>query len=379
MKVLIAAGGSGGHIFPAIALAKSLQKEAGGTDVRFVGSDKALDRRIFEKEGFKFSILSANKFPYRRSPFEFIAFLIRLKIDLIRALFIILSYKPDVVAGFGGYVSFPVVMIAWLFRIPKIVHEQNVTPGRANRILFKLADRVAVSFEKTRSGKSVFTGNPIRDEVLKEDSSAGMRRFGFDGSKFTILVIGGSQGAHFLNEAFIGALAGMDKKLRGSFQVIHLTGVKDYEWAVKAYSALEGLESRVHSFIDRIEEAYSASNLIITRAGASAIFEAAYFARPMILVPYPFAAAHQAENADVFARGGGAIVIAEKTLSAEVFKAIILKLSADKEALKSLGAAAKLLSVPDASVRLAREVLMLRHGLSINPQAKSKGLNLSER
>ncbi len=360
MKILIAAGGSGGHIFPAIALVRSLQKIPGGTDVRFIGSDKALDRRIFEKEGFKFYLLSANKFPDKEAFFQFIVFLIRLKLDLIRALFIVLSYKPDVVVGFGGYVSFPVVMIAWFLRIPKIVHEQNVSPGRANKILFKIADKVAVSFKKTRFGKSVFTGNPIRDEILKEDRLLGIRRFGLDDSKFTILVIGGSQGAHFLNKAFIGAMAGMDKESREYFQVVHLTGVKDYEWAVKAYSELRGLESRVHSFIDRIEEAYSASSLIITRAGASAIFEAAYFARPMILVPYPFATAHQYENANVFAGAGAAIVIDEKTLSAEGFKSTILKLYGDKDLLNSLGERAKLLSVPDASDRLAREVLKFK-------------------
>ena len=258
-------------------------------------------------------------------------------------------------------------MIAVLLRIPRIVHEQNVVPGRANMFLFKLADKVAVSFEETRlsrssgnmAGKFIFTGNPLRREVLKEDRPLGIKRFALDESKFTILIIGGSQGAHFLNQAFMGAMASLDKDLRRSFQIIHLTGIKDYEWAVKTYSGIDGLESRVYSFIDRIEEAYSASDLVITRAGASALFEIACFARPMILVPYPFAMSHQSENAKVFSRKGAAVVIDENILSAETFKDNILRLFNDKEALKKLGYSAKSLSSPDASMNLAGEVLNL--------------------
>ena len=367
VKVLIAAGGSGGHIFPAIALAKALQGSRGREiDIRFIGSNKALDRRIFEREGFKFSLLSTNKFPYKAS-LRLVPFFIKFKIDLIRTFFIVLSYRPDIVVGFGGYISCPAMLVAALFGIPRIVHEQNVVAGRANKLLFKLADRIAVSFEETRSpklmglnvAKCVFTGNPLRSEVLKEDKPLGIKRFGLDGSKFTILVIGGSQGAHFLNAAFIGAMTGIDKPLKESLQVIHLTGIADYGWAVKAYGTIEGLESRAYSFIDRIEEAYSAADLVITRAGASAIFEIASFGRPMILVPYPFANAHQSENAKVFGEKGAAIVIEENALSVEAFKESILKLYNDREGAKKLAGAARLFCVPDAAARLAGEVLSL--------------------
>ncbi|MDD5137152.1 MAG: undecaprenyldiphospho-muramoylpentapeptide beta-N-acetylglucosaminyltransferase, partial [Candidatus Omnitrophica bacterium] len=333
---------------------------------KFVGSDKALDRRIFEKEGFKFSLISANKFPYKPS-FGLVKFLVKLKIDLIKTFFLMLSYRPDVVIGFGGYVSCPIILIASLFRIPRIVHEQNMVPGRANKLLFRFADKVAVTFDEAclkafagrYAGKCVFTGNPMRREVLKEDRPGGIKRFGLDGSKFTILVVGGSQGAHSLNEAFIGSMAGLDKGSRSDFQVIHLTGIKDYEWAMKSYALIDGLQSRVYSFIDRIEEAYSAADLVVTRSGASAIFEAACFGRPMILVPYPFANAHQLENADYFGGKGAAVVLEEKMLSAEAFKDNILKLYNNKDASRNMAEAARRLSVPDASERLAREVLRL--------------------
>ncbi len=362
-KVLIAAGGSGGHIFPAMALAKALKESAAGdVEIRFIGSDRALDRRILSGCGFKFSLVSANKFPYKPS-LRMVLFLIKLKIDLIRVFFTVLSYKPDVVVGFGGYTSCPALLIASIFRIPKIIHEQNVCPGRANKLLFKLADKIAVSFEETKAkefsgpdaGKCVVTGNPLRSEVLKYDKLGGIKRFGLNERKFTILVIGGSQGAHFLNDTFITAMASLDRAERGAFQVIHLTGVKDYERAVASYAGIEGLESRVNSFIDRIEEAYSASDLIITRAGASAIFEIAWFGKPMILVPYPFAMSHQSENAGVFSRRGAAIVIEEKNLSADIFGKKISELFDNKELLKKMAGAAKLLSAPDAAKKLAGE------------------------
>jgi len=362
-KILIAAGGSGGHIFPAIAMARAM-RESSDVDIRFIGSSKALDRRILEKEGFNYSTLSSNKFPYGLS-LELLPFSFKLILDMIRANAIVLSYRPDVVIGFGGYIASPIVLAASMFGIPRIVHEQNVVPGRANRFLFRFADKIAVSFNETMkltgpsAAKCVFTGNPIRGEVLKGDRAGGIKRFGLDEAKFTILVMGGSQGAHFLNENFIAAFESFDDGTRRSFQVIHLTGVKDYEWAIKTYSALQGLESRVYSFIDRIEEAYSAADLIVTRAGASAIFEVAHFAKPMILVPYPFAMNHQAENAKAFKDNGAAIMIEEKDLIPKIFKEHILRLFRDKEERRKLSEAAKRMSVPEASTNLAREVLRL--------------------
>lgn len=362
-KILIAAGGSGGHIFPAVALARSIEAKAGGAEIKFVGSNKALDRRIFEKEGFKYSVLSGNKMSYRISP-ALILFFIRLFFDIVKSFFIVLSYRPDGVVGFGGYVSFPIVFAAKIFKIPTVIHEQNVVPGRANRMLFKFADKIALSFDETRkllsdaeSKKAVFTGNPIRREMLKDDKKYGISRFGLDEKKFTILVIGGSQGAHFLNRCFLKAVGMLDGKAQSSMQVIHLTGVRDYEYVVTKYQSLGKIEHRVHSFIDRMEEAYSASDLVVTRSGASAIFEVAFYGRPMILVPYPHAMSHQAENAHVFSKSGAAIEVEERSLTPELFKDIIGGLCNNPGRLKELSNKAKRLSVPEASVKLAEEVL----------------------
>jgi len=360
MKILIAAGGSGGHIFPAIALKRVLVSR-GSCEIKFVGSNKAIDRRIFEKEGAAFSLLSANKLPYRLSP-SIVFFFIRLVLDSIKALWITAAFKPACCIGFGGYVSFPVMLSAKLLRVPTVVHEQNVVPGRANKILFSLADKVAVSFEDTighipneQRKKVVVTGNPIRTGDFKADRAAALKSFGLDAAKFTVLIIGGSQGAHFLNENFIRSISYMEEPVRAGLQIVHLTGVKDYEWAIVEYGKMGPADfaARVYSFIDRIEDAYSAADLIVTRAGASALFEVAYFGKAMIIVPYPYAMSHQIENAHAFSSRGAAIVIEEKDLSQSFFKDTIVGLLRDRPKLKVLGDAAKRLSASNASESLA--------------------------
>ncbi len=364
VKVLIAAGGSGGHIFPAVALARALKDKRPDAQIRFVGSNKDLDRRIFEKEGFGFHLLSANKLPYKAS-FKYITFFIKLKLDIIRSFFIMASYRPNAVVGFGGYISCPVVFCAYILRKPVLMHEQNVIPGRANKLLFRLAKKVALSFKETgrylsgpESKKCVPTGNPIRNDILRDDRNGGIKKFGLESGKFTILVIGGSQGAHSLNELFIKAISALDKDVRQTLQVIHLTGISDYEWAIEGYRA-SGVEHRVFSFIDRIEEAYSASDLVVTRSGASAMFELAWFGKPMILVPYRYALGHQSRNAAVFGENKAAIVIDEDKLSADRFKELLSGLLNDRTRLRELAANAKKMSIPDASDRLAGEVLSL--------------------
>jgi UDP-N-acetylglucosamine--N-acetylmuramyl-(pentapeptide) pyrophosphoryl-undecaprenol N-acetylglucosamine transferase len=361
MKILIASGGSGGHIFPAIALAEELRVKDACAEILFVGSDKALDKRIFEKEGFRYRLISANKMPYKTS-FSTLLFFLKLSVDLFRSLGIIIKYKPDAIVGFGGYVSAPVIVAACILGIPRIVHEQNAVPGRANAMLFRFVDRIAISFEETKKylgpyvGKAVFTGNPIRASLLKDDKAGNIKKLGFDPQKFTILVIGGSQGAHNLNKTFLKSLSIMDAGIRLSLQVIHITGITDYAWVNAAYRDLS-IEHRVYSFLDRIEEAYSASDLVLTRSGASAIFEIAYFGRPMILIPYPFALSHQSENARIFSSAGAAVEIDEKNLSVDLMKDRMEGLLRNRNKLSEMGESARRMSVPDSSSNLAQAVL----------------------
>ena len=209
------------------------------------------------------------------------------------------------------------------------------------------------------AAKSVLTGNPVRNEILKSGRSYSAKCFGLDERKFTILIIGGSQGAAFLNRTFIDALSAIGPEVRPRLQIIHITGVKDYEWALKAYDGL-GIDYRVHSFIDRIEEAYGAANLVVTRSGASALFELAILRKPMILIPYPYAMSHQLDNALVFSGRKAAIVVEEKGLSPETLGGLICGLIKDKDRLRSLGEAAGELARPLASKNLADEVNLLK-------------------
>jgi UDP-N-acetylglucosamine--N-acetylmuramyl-(pentapeptide) pyrophosphoryl-undecaprenol N-acetylglucosamine transferase len=331
--------------------------------VIYVGSDKALDRRIFEREGVPYRVLSANKLSYDIS-LRTVAASVKLLADIIRSIFIIFSYAPDVAVGFGGYVSFPVIFTARLFGIPTIVHEQNVVPGKANRLLFSMARKIAVSFEETKgltgkyAEKCVFTGNPVRFEISRSLRELGVKRYGLDEKKFTILVIGGSQGASFLNRTFIEALSSMTPESRSSIQAIHITGLKDYEWALKSYEKL-GIEHRIHSFIDKIEDAYAAADIVITRSGASAIFELALLRKPMILIPYPFAMSHQLDNALAFVEKGAALLVEEKDLEAGSFAGMILGLIRDTKGVKDLSEAAGRLARPKAADDLANEVIAL--------------------
>jgi len=363
MKIVVACGGSGGHIFPAVALAQGLKVRSPDTKLLFVGSNSALDKRIFEKEHLSYYLLSSNKLPYKAS-FNTAAFFIKLFFDLLKSFFILTRYSPDAVIGFGGYVSSPVIFAAYILRIPRIVHEQNVVPGRANSILFRFADRIAVSFEETKKylgrfcRKAVFTGNPIRATLLKNDRAGNLKKFGLCPDKFTTLIIGGSQGAHNLNKAFLQALVKLGREKIRSLQIIHITGISDYDWASQAYKEL-GIECRVFSFIDNIEDAYSVSDLVLTRSGASAIFEIAYFGLPMILIPYPFAMSHQAENARVFSKNGAAIQIDEKNISGELLKDRIEGLLNNRTILDEMSKRAKKLSVPDSSYNLVSEVLKI--------------------
>ncbi|MDP3790598.1 MAG: undecaprenyldiphospho-muramoylpentapeptide beta-N-acetylglucosaminyltransferase [Candidatus Omnitrophota bacterium] len=366
MKVLVACGGSGGHIFPAIALTQGLKERDKTIELLFVGSNNVLDKRIFEKEHLHYSLLSSNKLPYKAS-MKTIIFFVKLFFDIIKSFFIVIKHSPDAVIGFGGYVSSPVIFAAYILRVPTVIHEQNVVPGRSNSVLFRFADRIAVSFEETKkylgrfSTKAVFTGNPIRANLFKDDKAESIKKFGLDAAKFTILIIGGSQGAHSLNKNFLQAMAKLDTQKSSLLQIIHITGITDYEWVSRAYEEI-GIEHRVFSFIDNIEQAYSVSDLVVTRSGASAIFEIAYFGRPMILVPYPFAMSHQAENAKVFSRNGAAIQIDEKEMSPDIVKNRVESLLDNRAVLDQMAKRAKDLSVPDSSYNLAGEVLKIVKG-----------------
>lgn len=363
IKVILAAGGSGGHIFPSIALSEELAA-AGVKDVFFVSSRRRLDRELLKEAGGKCFFLSVNPMPMRLNPFKLVVFAWKVLADTIRSLYIVLRISPDVVVGFGGYSSGTITAIASILGIPVMIHEQNLFPGRANRILSRMADRIAVSFKGTeeyfacRKDKVVYSGNPLRSGLLSIDRENASEYFGMDPKIVTVLVMGGSQGSSFLNSTVSRAALSLKKRMDGGIQFIHITGKKDYD-EIKMFYEEGGIKSAVYPFLKRIDRAYAACDMAISRSGAAAVFELALYARPMILVPYPHPKSNQRYNAMYFAENGAAIYREEDDLTPEDIASEIYAMLDDKDKLAEASRAAKGLSMPDASSRLAGEVIAL--------------------
>jgi len=356
MKILIASGGSGGHIFPAVSLARELRK--GGAEIIFVASRRYLDRSILEKEPYKKIFLSANPMPHRFG-FRALLFPFKLALDASFAFFILIKYRPEAVIGFGGYTSGALVFLAAMANTKTLIHEQNVIPGRTNRFLDKIVGGVALSFSET--GKYFFnrniiiTGNPLRKESLEETASGALGDFKLDRDRITLLVMGGSQGARSLNKLVSESVALLPEAKKERLQVIHLAGAKKTREIQKRYNE-EGVRSRVYSFIPNINEAYSASDMAISRSGAAAVFELAAFRKPMILIPYPDEKNNQRFNAVYFAEKKAAIYRDEKTLRAEGLRDLITELMDDPVKRNTLAENAGKLSVVDGAKKLARFV-----------------------
>lgn len=346
MKILIAAGSSGGHIFPAIATAFRLKELNAENQIFFVGSAKILDADILKNEGYAFGTMSSDKKIFK---------------DLFDAYAILKKFRPDVAVGFGGYVSFPMLAMARFMGITTVIHEQNLVPGLANRVLSNITDSVGISFADSRnffiSKKNIKEiGNPTRINLVKLQKDKAAKLFDLDGQVFTVLVMGGSQGAHFINDVVLDALKKMSESERRYFQFVHLSGAKDFDFVRTNYEPL-GLRHKVFSFCDRMSEVYSACDLVISRAGASSISEIAFFGLPSILVPYPNPKVHQIENAKFMEGKNAAIIIEQENLSASYLKEVILNLMRDRLRLKQLSENAAKLSAPEAARRLAEEII----------------------
>jgi UDP-N-acetylglucosamine--N-acetylmuramyl-(pentapeptide) pyrophosphoryl-undecaprenol N-acetylglucosamine transferase len=256
----------------------------------------------------------------------------------------------------------PVIIFAWFLRINTLIHEQNVIPGRANMFLAMLADRIAISFPKTRDyfrryGKKIaYTGNPIRPELTLKDKLEALNFFGFSNDKFTILVMGGSQGSHRINVEFQKAISGISREL--GFQIIHLSGSRDYSFLKPRYNGLN-TQVRLFDFLKPMHYAYSAADLVISRAGATTISEIIFFALPAILIPYPYARAHQFANARILEENGCAVIMAEEELSTGRLKSGIEYFMSHPDKMKNMRLAYRDFIIPDSSQELGREIIAL--------------------
>ncbi len=362
MRIIIAAGGSGGHIFPALALASELEKR-GSREIFFVSSKKKLDREMLKERKDRCYFLSVNPIPLKLNISRYVGFAVKLACDVLTSLYILVKLRPAAVVGFGGYSSGAISLIAAFSRIPVIIHEQNLVPGRANKILCRLAKRVAVSFKETEEylgcgTKISFTGNPIRLDMLSNNRAAAAGRLRVSPEKFTVLVMGGSQGAKFLNRTVSEAAKMVVSAVGDKIQFVHLAGRNDFDEITRFYREND-IPGKVIAFLEQMADAYSVSDIAVSRSGASAVFELAYYSKAMILVPYPHPKNNQRANAMYFSQKLAAVYKEEADISADEISAEILSFFRDRRKLDAFSRAAGLLSVPDAAGRLAGEVIGL--------------------
>jgi len=356
MKVLIACGGTGGHIFPGLSLAQELDRR-GINDLLLVGTDHPLEVKLFSSFGLPYVLLPVAKIS--ADPVKFVRFIFRFLHASTRSARLLAAYKPDVIVGFGGYASFPICLLGAFMGRPLNLHEQNCEAGLANRILAIFAKRVAVSFEGTKKAfgaKAVFTGNPIRRKLLSASKEDALKSYGLSGDRFTILVLGGSQGSQRINMIVGDMLGILDDREKAGIQIIHIAGMKNYEDVFTRYRA-SGIEACVYDFVEDIGSAYAPSDLVISRAGATAIFEIAALGIPARMIPYRFAGGHQYFNAAVLAKAGGTVIMREEGLTSQMLKDKVFGLIRDKDALRAMSEAAKKFAVADAAGRLADCIL----------------------
>ncbi len=314
MKLLIAGGGTGGHLFPGIAIAEELCRRDSSHQVLFAGTQKGVEATVLPKRGYPVQFISISGFS-GKSFFEKMKTLFLIPLSFFQSWVILREFKPDIVLGVGGYASFPVLFVAFLLRIKTAIQEQNFQPGLANSLLSRFVRRIFVSFEATQAffppEKVLVTGNPVRKFKMKEIPS---------NKKFTIFILGGSQGSHSLNRALLEALPYLEP-VKNEIHLIHQTGKGDYDWVRTTYFEhhWEGGEGEIYDFIEDMDEMYSRADFIICRAGASTVSELSLLGKAVLFVPFPFAAHnHQEENAKLLEKEGAARLLLDWQLNGAI-------------------------------------------------------------
>ncbi|MCA2981368.1 MAG: undecaprenyldiphospho-muramoylpentapeptide beta-N-acetylglucosaminyltransferase [Myxococcaceae bacterium] len=350
MRVLIAGGGTGGHLFPGIALAEEVVTRHPKNDVVFVGTTRGLEARVVPENGFVFEPITSRGLK-GMGLVKLALGLLTLPVSFFEALALVRRYRPDVVVGVGGYSSGPVVLAAWLLRVPTAVQEQNALPGLTNRLLGRVVKAVFLSFDETtrffRRAKVHVLGNPIRRALLDNFLTPNVAH-----EKFTVLVFGGSLGARGLNTRVVEALEHLAPR-REALRLVHQTGKADLE-AVRQGYAGKGFDADVREFIDDMSAAYLSADLVVCRAGATTVAELTTCKKASILVPFPFATDdHQAVNARALVEAGAALMFREAELTGAHLGQAILSLEADRDRLKAMEKAAGSLGRPEAAREIA--------------------------
>ncbi|MFA5871365.1 MAG: undecaprenyldiphospho-muramoylpentapeptide beta-N-acetylglucosaminyltransferase [Parcubacteria group bacterium] len=367
MKIVLTGGGTGGHIFPILSVARALKEEIGekeDLELLFLGTEGELEKEVMEKELIPAKKIVSGKFRRYFSVQNFID-VFKIPVGIIQSLFRLLAFMPDAIFAKGGFACVPVAIAAYIYRIPILIHESDVMPGLANQILSRLAARVAISFPESLSffseKKTFLSGNPIRKELTEGNREEAMKKFSLSPDKKTILIIGGSQGSRAINHAVIGIL----KRLLKSYQIIHIIGKGEYESVIHQVGEL-GIKAGHEGYIavpflgEELPHVFALADLIISRAGANVMTEIAANAKPSILIPLDGAANnHQEQNAFVFSQAGAAITLEQNNLGENILFEKIEEILGNEELRFEMSQRVKKFYNPEAARVIADELINL--------------------
>ncbi len=363
LRVIIAGGGTGGHIYPAVAIGHALQRLSPGTKLLFVGALGKMEMEKVPKEGFEIVGLDIAGFN-RSNIWKNISLPFKLLKSRVNARNIIKNFKPAAIVGVGGYASFPVLHAGQGMGIPTLIQEQNSYAGKSNKILGKRAKAVCVAYSNMErffpAGSIMLTGNPVRKNIaeMRKTAEEGRAAFGLKNERKTILVIGGSLGAKSINEAVDER---MGELVKGDVQLIWQTGKPYHSLATKRAEAF-GDKVKVYDFITEMDSAYAAADVVISRAGALAIAELCIAAKPVIFVPYPFAAEnHQESNAMALVAHNAALMVKDSDVRTELVKKLAALMN-DATMQEVMSRNLKAMAITNADERIAAKVIEIAVG-----------------
>jgi UDP-N-acetylglucosamine--N-acetylmuramyl-(pentapeptide) pyrophosphoryl-undecaprenol N-acetylglucosamine transferase len=376
MRVLIAGGGTGGHLFPGLAIADEFKRRDEKTDVIFVGTEHGIEARVVPREGYPIRFLRAEGL-VGVSVMKKIRAITKILSGITDSHRIIKTLSPEIVIGVGGYASGATMLTACFKSIPTMILEQNAVPGLTNKILGRFVRGICITYQESISffpkAKTYLTGNPVRMQVLKGSIESAYRLFSLEKSLFTVFIFGGSAGARSINMAMIEALNYLHD-LRGKVQFLHQTGTKDYEHVREAYRKT-GFKGTITPFIYQMGEAYAVADIVVSRAGATTLAELTALGKPALLIPYPYAAGqHQELNARKLLEMGAAKMILNRELKGEALAERIRELFKNENMRREMQRISRSVGRPDACAKVVDIALSyIKNAAVNNDRSKGKG------
>jgi len=363
MRVLVTGGGTGGHIYPALAIAKRIKREFKDAEILYVGTERGMETELVPKEGFNFKTIRVKGFT-RKLSIDTLKSFKELFLGMNDARKVVKDFKPDIVIGTGGYVCGPIVLNAALRKIPTLIHEQNAFPGVTNKILSRFVDAVAISFKESKSyfkspKKLVYTGNPVRSNILGIDKMVARKTLSLNSDKNLVVVVGGSRGAGKINETVVNVIK--DYYNKNDCEIIFSTGELHFDSIIQQLGSDLTASVKVLPYIYDVGNIYTAADLIICRAGAITVSELEALGTPSIMIPSPNVTAnHQEYNARALEKEGGTVVILEKELTPELLYHQMISLLKDKEQLSKMSRNAKKISITNATEKIYSIIMEIK-------------------